>query len=147
MLFTVCPILGCLARIGLRLMPVGISCMKSIALAILAIFPSMLLLTRNANAQPSATLLDRAEKATLDCLDYSSEFNCDKASGAIQNIKAVSGPPGNECNFEATKLALNLILFGQTEKINGLAGGAGNEYRSSVIQALAAMRKFCLSKK
>ena len=51
------------------------------ALMILASYPSAAFETL------SETLVDRANKAVLDCLDYASRINCEKAQGAVGNVR------------------------------------------------------------
>jgi len=98
-------------------------------------------------AKPSPALLDRTEKDVLDCLAYTSSVNCTKASGSIENIKASSGPQGNDCNFQATKLMLLLMIFEDNEGIGAGSNGGANKYRAESLKQLNNMKKSCSIKK
>ena len=87
-------------------------------------------------ASASGLLLDRAEKAVLDCLDYSSQMNCEKAIGAVNNLELFYAEFGRKkapqlCNAMAMLVHEQLRLFAM----------GNEEMRKGILRTLSQLRK------
>lgn len=79
-------------------------------------------------------LAERASQASLDCLEHQSEFHCNKALEAAENLVAVS-EEGSSCATDATWLQSRLLEFlRENKKI---------ENRKSVLDAISSLKKYC----
>lgn len=79
-------------------------------------------------------LAERASKASLDCLEDQSEFNCNKALEAAENLLAVS-EEGSSCATDASWLQSTLLQFLQENK--------KIENRKAVLDAMTSLNKYC----
>ena len=115
------------------------------------LFAVLTLFVQPAIAAPivSQLLIDRAEKAVLDCLDYSSEMNCDKARSAVKNISIIADEaykltgevPELLCSSAATSVASGLGIY-----TSGLfiGDGSADKERPFLIKRISGLRTACL---
>jgi len=83
-------------------------------------------------------LAERASQASLDCLEHQSQFYCNKALEASENLLAVS-EEGSSCATDATWLQSRLLEFlRENKKI---------ENRKDVLEAISSLKRYCFGVK
>ena len=91
----------------------------------------------------SQLLIDRAEKSVLDCLDYSSKMNCDKAAGALESVRISANQA-----YEERKVGAACALNASTLKVDVFLVAIGDKSgQSGLLSVLSRLRASCLNSK
>lgn len=91
----------------------------------------------------SPLLIDRAEKAVLDCLEYSSKINCDKAEGALESVKISADQA-----YAARKVEANCAVNAATAKAQVVLFTLGESTEhAGLLKLLPELRSNCLKSK
>jgi hypothetical protein len=97
----------------------------------------------------SQLLIDRAEKSVLDCLDYSSKVNCDKANRAVANVSTIAEEaykltgkvPEFSCSNVASRVSAGLTIYTVGLFIGD---GSADKHRPVLIRDISELSTACL---
>ena len=59
----------------------------------------------------SKSLLERWKKSVLDCLEYPSKSNCDKAQGSYETLRPAISQLPKKCGLSVGRLAGEMIVY------------------------------------
>lgn len=117
--------------------------MKNLFLAVALGATTLLHAPAHVSAQSiSKSLLERWKKSVLDCLDYPSKINCDKAQGSYETLKPAISQLPKECRLSVYILAARTLAYSFEATYLGNTPKAQNQ-RSEMVNDLLKLDEEC----